>query len=160
MGRPKGSTESNTFVTDRDMGMDKKLDLLFEADGLLVRAGWLSGAPRYPEERGGTAIAKVAGVQFATHMSRVWDRDEARLDGMIGAAERAIYAGASAKGKIGEIARDMAQRLAAEVHAVGLIEDGYLIDQIKAGLYAMRTSAKSKSGFGRPRLLQEFKGLS
>jgi len=47
-------------VEDRDLGYKALTARLVAADGMQGRAGYLSGRPKYP--KGGTAVAKVAGV--------------------------------------------------------------------------------------------------
>jgi hypothetical protein len=144
------------FVKDDDLGFRKQLGRLLEADGLEIRAGWLTGRHKYDEDRGGTAIAKVAGVQFGfSTLGEIWDQNERRLDSLMGAAEKLIVDnGANANNEILKIGLWLAGKIADRVRAVGLVDEGVMIGNIRVGLYARSSSG---TGFGRPKLVQEYK---
>lgn len=144
------------------MGFRAKINRLLEADGLEIRAGWLSGRPKYVKKRGGTAVAKVAGVQFGfAALSQTWDQNEARLDALMGAAEKLIVdKGNDAKNEITKIGIWLAKKIAARVREAELVDEGILIGAIRVGLFARTFRGttgrfKTKSGFGRPKLIQE-----
>lgn len=156
------NSKSTTFVQDKDLGFREKLTRLLEADGLEIRAGWLSGRPKYQKDRGGTAVAKVAGVQFGfAALGNVWDQNERRLDSLMGSAEKLIVdQGKNAQNEITKIGIWLAKKIKARVQSMKLVDQGVLISEIRVGLYARPLRGKTgrfktKSGFGRPKLIQE-----
>lgn len=148
-----------TFVKDVDIGFREKIRRLAAADGLEIRAGWLSGRPKYPKRRGGTAVAKVAGVQFGwATLSQVWDANEAELDMMIKSAENQIVKfGADSRREIKQIGKFLIRTIKARVRSMGLVDEEILIGDVKAALYARMLPAggrKTKTGWGRPKLIE------
>lgn len=143
------------LVQDKDLGFREKINRINSADGLEIRAGWLTGRPKYTVKRGGTAVAKVAGVQFGfVTLGKLWDQHERQLDRMIALAERAIVdKNKDAQREITKIGIWQAKKIKARVRKKGLVDEGVLIGEIKVGLYARAASTKTRTGFGRPRLV-------
>lgn len=143
-------------IVDKDLGWRAIQKVMLKADGLEIRAGWLTGKPKYPKERGGASIALVSAVQFGFEaLSEVWDQNEARLDGIISAATKLAMTGKDPTGRLEKIGVLLARAVKQEVRNLGLIDRGLLIGDVKAALYERRVDERRKTGLGRPLFIRE-----
>jgi hypothetical protein len=142
-------------VRDIDKGQKKALDLLVEADGFEIRAGILSGVPKYPKDRGGAQVAKVAAVLgLVKGIQNEFDVLEEEIGDRLSRAVEQINAGAQPVDVLLPIAgflRDKYRMLAMEFHDTGRLREtirGAVYDEGKwvAGDDPKRPGAKDAIG--------------
>ena len=123
-------------VVDRDLGQRAIFARLAEADGLQVRVGVLSGVPKYPKDRGGTAVAKVAAVHgLVGAFGDAFDKLSSERQQAIVAAHAAIVRGvdpAKALERVSDLHRDAYRR---EVRARGLVATGKLLSTVVGAVF-------------------------
>lgn len=122
----------DSHVRDKDTGYRKALASLARAEGLTVRIGWLSGAPKYSKARGGTAIARVAGVMYGlASLVKVWDKGRSKFDADVNAMHRALLKGGNPETEAERMGERLADEIKKEVEDFPLVNKGVLKGEIK-----------------------------
>jgi hypothetical protein len=127
-------------VIDRDLGEKAILRRIIEAEGMQVRVGYLSGAPKYPKTRkgggGGTAVARVAAVHgLVKTFGDVWDRKQSDINREIELAHGRVIGGMSAAQAllpVGEMLRDAMRD---EVYKEVKKESGRLLAAVRTAVF-------------------------
>jgi len=133
-------------VQDKDHGWRAIQLRLLDADGMETKVGWLTGRPRYPKSRGGTAVAKVAGIQVAVrHLGEAFDRVESKIDARLVKAAQDALDGKRSRHALAQAAQILQRAFQDLIEERGLVKKGILRENIRF-IVTERTG-----GRGRPR---------
>jgi len=127
-------------VKDVDRGWGALQSAIAEADGLTVRAGILSGVPKYPKKRGKTPIAKVAGVHGVHKLiTQIFERSSKERWRRMREAAESVMRGADPEAALLAVGDWMRDSYRDMVYRQGLISDekdrGRLIESIRSSLF-------------------------
>ena len=124
---------SDLVITDRRKAFDRAIGSILDAEELEGLIGVLSGKPRYPERRGGTAVAKVGAVLEAKtgFFSMAIDVHQAAIDRMLGEMFGALLKGGDPKKELRKITKEIQEFVRDQIMRHGLFKEGTLHDTIK-----------------------------
>lgn len=132
-------TRSEPDVVDRDLGWNAAIDRIIEAEGMQVRAGILSGIPKYPKSgagKKGSQVAKVGAVHgFVKGFGNVFDRVQGDIAVLLDGAHGQILAGRSAAQALEPIGRYLRDAFRREVKDRGFVKSGRLLSAVRGAVF-------------------------
>jgi hypothetical protein len=123
-------------VVDKDLGWAALQVRLAEVNGMNVRAGILSGVPKYPKVKGKVQVAKVAGVHGVHRiLAKTWAQNKVFFNTLIDKAIDRIYKGVDPEVALLDVATEIRDAFRFEVEFRRIVDTGRLVEAIRGTVF-------------------------